>query len=75
MNCQECSKEIDVAYCSDCMQSVVDEAETANDEAQWEADQIESNRLDDLRYTAFAKGTPDLFGDEMRWFWGVSVYD
>lgn len=69
INCQQCSKEIDEAYCSDCMMSAADEADTAIDETQWEADQVESERMEDMQYAAFATGMPDLFSDEMREFW------
>ena len=71
MNCQQCSKQIEDAYCADCMESTADAAETAIDEAQWAADQIESDRIETMKYASFATGAPDMFSDEMRGFWNA----
>ena len=68
MNCLECNKEIKKGYCSNCVESAV---EKAIDDAQWEADQIESERVENIEYAAFATGMPDLFSDEMRGFWNA----
>ncbi len=34
-----------------------------------QAEQIEHDERDDLAWSAFTTGRPDIFSDEMRWYW------
>ena len=37
----------------------------------WKAEQVETEEHEDIVHASFMTGKPDMFSDEMRWFWGT----
>jgi hypothetical protein len=68
--------ERDTDDCSESVQYALNEWDEDNGLAcQWcweqERDSLIADEQADLLSASLATGTPDLFSDEMRWFWGV----